>query len=140
MADARSTDKVIGDLLDACGAATDIVARGKAAWDQDRVLRLAGEAVINRIGDASSKLPSEIRDAMPLVPWDDIRANRVLVAHVYHRIDENVLWFTLSRDVPRLAMGSGVGSRGPISGRRRDRSETPASAWVYSLKLAEPAG
>ena len=107
MANARPTDKRIGDLLDACGAAAEIVARGKAAWDDDRVLRLAGEAVINRIGDACSKLPQDVRDAMPLVPWDDIRANRVLVAHAYHRIDENILWSTLERDVPRLAIEVG---------------------------------
>lgn len=40
---------------------------------------------------------------MPKVPWDDIRANRVLVAHIYHRIDPAVLWSTLSQDVPQLA-------------------------------------
>jgi len=40
---------------------------------------------------------------MPSVPWDEIRANRVLVAHIYHRIDYGILWETLRRDVPRLA-------------------------------------
>jgi uncharacterized protein with HEPN domain len=95
---------VIGDLLDACGAAAEIVARGKEAWDRDRLLRLAGEAVISRIGDASSKLSESVRAAIPSVPWDEIRANRVLVAHVYHRIDVEILWSTLARDVPHLAL------------------------------------
>lgn len=40
---------------------------------------------------------------MPSVPWDEIRANRVLVAHIYHRIDYEILWETLRQDVPRLA-------------------------------------
>jgi uncharacterized protein with HEPN domain len=39
---------------------------------------------------------------MPNVPWDAIRANRILVAHIYHRIDPEILWATLSRDVPSL--------------------------------------
>lgn len=95
---------MIGDLLDARGAAAEIVARGKEAWDRDRLLRLAGEAVISRIGDASSKLPENVRAAIPSVPWDEIRANRVLVAHVYHRIDAEILWSTLTADVPRLAL------------------------------------
>lgn len=103
----RSTEKIIGDLLEACGAAGDIVARGKTSWNEDRLLRLAVEAVISRIGDASTKLPDEVRSAMPLVPWDDIRANRILVAHVYHRIDKDVLWTTLAVDVPRLAQEVG---------------------------------
>ena len=101
--EARTTDKVVGDLLDAASAAAEIVARGQEAWERDRILRLAAEAVINRIGDAAGKLPDEVRAAMPGVPWDDIRANRVLVAHIYHRIDPTILWATLSQDVPRLA-------------------------------------
>jgi uncharacterized protein with HEPN domain len=99
----RPIEKVVGDLLDAAGAAAEIVARGEYAWDRDRILRLAAEAIINRIGDAAGKLPDEVRAAMPDVPWDDIRANRILVAHIYHRIDPQILWATLSQDVPQLA-------------------------------------
>jgi len=102
-AERRSVDKVVGDLLDAADAAAEIVARGREAWDGDRLFRLAGEAIISRIGDAANKLPDDIRAAMPAVPWDDIRANRVLVAHIYHRIDYGILWETLRQDVPRLA-------------------------------------
>ncbi len=99
----RPADKIAGDLLDAADAAAEIVARGKGAWQQDRLLRPAGEAVISRIGDAAAKLPEQVQAAMPTVPWDDIRANRVLVAHIYHRIDYEILWETLARDVPSLA-------------------------------------
>jgi uncharacterized protein with HEPN domain len=80
----RAADKIVGDLLDAADAAAEIVARGKDAWQRDRLLRLAGEAVISRIGDAAAKLPDDVRAAIPSVPWEDIRANRVLVAHIYH--------------------------------------------------------
>jgi uncharacterized protein with HEPN domain len=68
------------------------------------ILRLAAEAVVNRLGDAAGKLPDEVRSAMPAVPWDEIRANRVLVAHICHRIDPEILWAT-TQDVPRLAVG-----------------------------------
>ena len=50
-----------------------------------------GEAAINRIGDASMKLPDSVRASIPEVPCEDIRANRVLVTHVHHRIDPEVL-------------------------------------------------
>ena len=40
---------------------------------------------------------------MPKVPWDEVRANRIVVAHIYHRIDPDILSATLSQDVPRLA-------------------------------------
>ena len=103
----RAIDKAVGDLLDATGAAAEIVARGRGAWHADRLLRLAGEAVISRIGDAAGRLPADARSAMPEVPWDDIRANRILVAHIYHRIDPETLWTTLAQDVPNL--GDAVG-------------------------------
>lgn len=40
---------------------------------------------------------------MPEVPWDDIRDIRLLVDHVYHRIDYDALWTTLVKDVPHLS-------------------------------------
>lgn len=54
--------------MDASSAADEIVNRGIDAWNSDRLLRLAGEAVINRIGDAANKLPEEVRNAIPEVP------------------------------------------------------------------------
>ncbi|WP_298343574.1 HepT-like ribonuclease domain-containing protein [Ferrimicrobium sp.] len=102
-ADQRSVEKTIDDLLDASSAADEIVNRGIDAWNSDRLLRLAGEAVINRIGDAANKLPEEVRNAIPEVPSDEIRSNRILVAHIYHRIDYQILWETLVHDVPPLA-------------------------------------
>lgn len=98
-----SVDKLVGDLLDAASAAADIVARGRDSWNADRLLRLAGEAVIGRIGDAASKLPAKVRADMPGIAWDDTRANRILVAHIYHRIDYAIVRETLERDVPRRA-------------------------------------
>ena len=118
--DPRTVDKIIGDLLDAAGAAAEIVARGEDAWNQDRLLRLAGEAVINRIGDAANKLPDDVRASIPGVPWDDIRANRILVAHIYHRIDYEILRATLSHDVPRLAEELEQWQRGQHLGVERD--------------------
>ncbi len=36
------------------------------------------------------------------VPWDDICDIRILVDHIYHRIDYTILWHTLSEDIPHL--------------------------------------
>ena len=102
--DSRTVEKIIADILDAASASAEIVSRGKDAWSEDRILRLAGEAVINRIGRRCGQQTSRgRRAAIPGVAWDDIRANRVLVAHIYHRIDYDILRATLAHDVPRLA-------------------------------------
>jgi uncharacterized protein with HEPN domain len=98
----RPVDALLADIEDAGEAAREIVAHGKAAWNRDRLLRLAGEAVIGRIADAASRLPEEMKADIPDVPWDDVRDIRILVDHIYHRIDSEALWETLREEVPRL--------------------------------------
>jgi uncharacterized protein with HEPN domain len=66
------------------------------------LLRLAGEAVIGRLADAANRLPDEVKTALPGIPWDDVRGIRILVDHIYHRIDYDALWETLSTHVPDL--------------------------------------
>lgn len=97
-----SVDAVLASLLDACEAAAEIVAYGKESWNAERRNRLAGEAIVGRIGDSAAKLPLEVRSAVEQ-PWDDIIGLRIVVDHVYHRVDYEELWNTLSRDVPELA-------------------------------------
>jgi uncharacterized protein with HEPN domain len=65
-------------------------------------LRLAGEAVIGRLGDVASKLPDEIVKATPEIPWREGKGMRIIAAHAYHRIDYETVWVTLRDDVPRI--------------------------------------
>ncbi len=44
-----------------------------ARWDAERPLRLAGEAVIGRLGDIAAKLPDEVIKAMPEIPWREVK-------------------------------------------------------------------
>lgn len=100
--DRRRVESVFADIDDAAAAAAELVARGRATWDKDRLLRLAGEAIIGRIADAAGRLPESVRSEVSDVPWDDIRDIRILVDHIYHRIDYAILWHTLSEDIPHL--------------------------------------
>ena len=98
----RPLDAVLADIEEAAEAARELIGRGKDAWEADRLLRLAGEAVIGRIADAANRLPDEVEQSVPDVPWDDIRDIRILVDHIYHRVDYEALWKTLGEDVPLL--------------------------------------
>ena len=98
----RPLDAVLADIEEAAEAARELIGRGKDAWEADRLLRLAGEAVIGRIADAANRLPDEVKQSVPDVPWDDIRDIRILVDHIYHRVDYEALWKTLGEDVPLL--------------------------------------
>jgi uncharacterized protein with HEPN domain len=98
----RPVDAIMADIEQAGEAAADLIGRGKEEWDANFLLRLAGEAVIGRIAEAAHRLPDEVKSSLADVPWDDMRDIRILVDHIYHRIDYDTLWETLRTDVPHL--------------------------------------
>jgi uncharacterized protein with HEPN domain len=98
----RALDALLGDLAEALDASAELVALGKGRWDSERPLRLAGEAVVGRIGDIATKLPDELVMATSELPWAQIKGMRIVVDHAYHSIDYERVWRTLHDDVPEL--------------------------------------
>lgn len=91
-------------MLEAATVAATIAARGRPAFDDDPVVRLAAEAVVTRIGEAARHLPDEITGFAPDVPWPQIRGMRNVLTHAYFDIEPDVLWTTITRDIPALAI------------------------------------
>jgi uncharacterized protein with HEPN domain len=98
----RGSEALLADLSEAVDAAAELVSLGKERWDSERPLRLAGEAVVGRIGDIATKLPSELVEATEHLPWEQIRGIRIVVDHAYHGIDYERVWLTLRDDIPEL--------------------------------------
>ena len=98
----RGLHDLLADLTEAVDAAAELVAAGKERWDDERPLRLAGEAVIGRIGDIATKLPEDLVAGTAELPWAEIRGMRIVVDHAYHGIDYERVWRTLRDDVPEL--------------------------------------
>ena len=98
----RGVDDLLADLAEAADAAVELVSLGKRRWDTERPLRLAGEAIVGRLGDIATKLPDEVIKATPEIPWREVKGMRVIAAHAYHRIDYEEVWVTLRDDVPRM--------------------------------------
>lgn len=88
------------DIVDFGAMASDLVGRGRQAYDSDRMLQLAAEAVIARIGEAVGRLDPTFVSSHPEVPFRQAKETRNLVSHMYHRIDPGVLWDTLVEDIP----------------------------------------
>jgi uncharacterized protein with HEPN domain len=99
----RGVDDLLADLAEAVDAAAELVSFRKERWDAERPLRLAGEAVIGRLGDVATKLPDEVIKATPEIPWREVKGMRIIAAHAYHRIDYEEVWVTLRDDIPRMA-------------------------------------
>jgi uncharacterized protein with HEPN domain len=52
------------------------------------------------IGEAAARLPEEIRNATPEVPWEEIIGMRNIIAHGYFEVDLEVPWKTVRLDLP----------------------------------------
>lgn len=94
------TTRILLDLIAFSEAASRLVARGKAAYDQDEAIRLAAEAILHKIGEAVSRLPDEFVQAHPEVPWRAMKATRNLVAHAYEQVDYQIIWNAFAVRLP----------------------------------------
>lgn len=54
------------------------------------------------IGEAVRAIPEEIRLAYPLIPWEAMQGIRNVLVHEYFRMDEEILWETVQKDIPSL--------------------------------------
>lgn len=99
----RRTRQSLEDILDFAGEASELVSRGRDAYDSDRMLQLAAEAISNRIGEAVGRLSPELLRDHPHIPFRQAKGMRNFVSHHDDRIDANIVWDTLQAQVPPFA-------------------------------------
>lgn len=66
------------------------------------MLRLALMKSVEMIGEAASRVSQATQRTNPSVPWAQIVGMRNRLVHVYFDIDLDVLWQTVTGDLPLL--------------------------------------
>lgn len=91
-------------MLDAVREAQGFVAsRSRSDLDHDRLLLLALVKDVEIIGEAASRVSAETRIEWADIPWQDIVAMRHRLIHGYFDIDLDIVWSTITDDLPALA-------------------------------------
>lgn len=98
----RSDDERVADILEAATEIAVVIGRGKAAWDEDRIGRLAVERLLEIVGESARAMSDQVRADFADVPWADVIGLRTVLAHHYHRVDPEQVWVIASVEVPRL--------------------------------------
>lgn len=77
------------------------ILRFEAFLDDPRTIR-AVAFELTTIGEAVRALPDEIKAKYPEVPWGKIQGIRNVLIHEYYRLDEEIIWQTVQKDIPNL--------------------------------------
>lgn len=56
------------------------------------------------IGEAAASVPADIQVEHPEIPWVDMRAMRNVLIHEYFGVSVPIVWDTIARDLPVLAL------------------------------------
>ena len=100
----RSAKILLGDILEAAGLLakyTSGLNLGDFAENIEKQDSVARRLEI--IGEAVKGLPQDLRDRYPEVPWRDITGARDVLVHEYFRIDIDLAWDMVQKDIPKLA-------------------------------------
>jgi uncharacterized protein with HEPN domain len=90
-------------MLEAAEAAVKFIEGQKRnELDTNRMLSFALVRAIEIIGEAASKTTQTCREAFPDIPWASIVGMRNRIIHAYFDIDLNLVWYTVTYDLPPL--------------------------------------
>ncbi len=91
------------DMLDAARLASEFVKeRKRSDLDIDPMLKHALVNVIEIIGEAGKYISDEFKTDYPEIPWIDIVDMRNRLIHGYFKINLNIVWDTVTNDIPVL--------------------------------------
>jgi uncharacterized protein with HEPN domain len=54
------------------------------------------------IGEAAKHIPPEVRFKHVEIPWKEVVGTRSKMSHEYFGIDREILWKTITEDIPKL--------------------------------------
>lgn len=96
-------DARLRHLIDAADKAVAYAqARDRAALEEDEIFRLALTKLVEIVGEAAKQVSDETRRAHPYVSWSAAARVRDRLVHHYFDINLDVLWSTVTVDLPAL--------------------------------------
>jgi uncharacterized protein with HEPN domain len=74
----------------------------RQSLDDDELLRLGLTKLVEILGEAAKQVSEPTRTRHPEVPWAAAARMRDRLIHHYFDIDLDILWATVSEDLPQL--------------------------------------
>lgn len=90
-------------MIDSAREALGFVSgRSRRDLSTDRMLTLSLVKSIEIVGEAAYQISDEFKAEYPQIPWQDITGMRHRLVQAYYAINLNILWTTVTQDLPPL--------------------------------------
>lgn len=96
----EGTVVALRDFRGFAAQAARLVERGRPAFDSDEMLRLAGDAVVVRLGAAVTRMDDRFVVDHPELSLRLVKDMPNLVAHEYDAVMPALVWNALERELP----------------------------------------
>ena len=90
------------DMLEAINRIEKYADRGRQAFETDELIQTYLLHYLQVLGEAAFKLPFDFQEDHPTIPWSRLRGMRHILVHDYFRIDPDVVWAVVEKDLPDL--------------------------------------
>lgn len=77
--------------------------RRREDLDTDRQFLFALVRCLEIIGGAAARVSAELREEQPRLPWAKMASTRNRLIHAYFDINLDIVWRTVSEELPALA-------------------------------------
>ncbi|MDD2903261.1 MAG: DUF86 domain-containing protein [Syntrophales bacterium] len=98
----RDVLELLADILEAIQHIEKYTRQGRGRFDADELVQSWVIRHLQILGEAARKLPPEIKERHPEIPWSKIIGMRHILTHDYFDIDAEVVWAAVEKDLPKL--------------------------------------
>jgi uncharacterized protein with HEPN domain len=102
MAEGRDESLYLANMLSAIDRALEYTAAGHEQFMSDAKTQDAVICNIEVMGEAAKAVSSATRAAHPEIPWAEISATRDQVLEEYFRVDLDIVWAIVEKELPPL--------------------------------------
>ena len=101
----RDDRERLKDILEAIAQVEKYAVRGQNIFQEDELIQIWIVHHLQISGEASSALTPRITATYLDVLWAEIVAFRNILVHEYFRVNLEIVWRTVERDLPNLKAG-----------------------------------